>query len=150
MNDKSLENGLGQLLNLGLKSFTSDSMGNNIANLIKSSMENDLWKPAIDIIDTTNHIIIYVEIPSVNKQSIQLEFLNNQLTIYGEKVKKYSGLPTQGEILYGKFGKVINLPVGVTTNNNVSTKTEDGILEIKLTKLAEQLNKFCIKVEENK
>lgn len=147
MSNQIVNNGISELIKLGIKTIASDNLNDNISNLINSSMSSaNLWTPSYDIIDNNEHMVIYLEIPSVKPDSIKLEFLNNKLSIYGDKVKPYEGFPSQGEILYGKFGKVISLPVGVTSQNKVETKVENGMLEVKILKLTEQTQKFSVTI----
>ena len=149
MSNPIIHNGISELIKLGLKTMTSDSINNDISNLINSSMSTaNLWTPLYDIIENNDCTIIYLEIPSVNPDSIKLEFLNNELSIYGEKIKPYEGLPSQGELLYGKFAKVITLPVGVTSQNKVETKVKNGMLEVKIFKLTEQTKKFSVTINQ--
>ena len=148
----NVENTLSKLIKIGINAYTQDNpyenLTNDLTNLINNNMSNyNAWQPPYDIVETENEMLIYIEIPGVDEKSLELEFLNNKLTIYGEKSKLYEGLCTQGEILYGKFGRVITLPLSITNQDNIVTKIEKGILEIKIKNLREEMNKFSIKFQ---
>jgi HSP20 family molecular chaperone IbpA len=85
--------------------------------------------------------------PGFSKDSIDVDFYNNQIKITGykpspvllddEKVKK-------SNVKCGQFQESITLPVSVTSRENVSVKYEDGILRIIIDLVREEKNRFKI------
>jgi len=107
------------------------------------------WKPQLDMLDNVNEICLFLNIPGVNKSSIDIDILNNRMLISGERECPYNQTEYQlkrGEIHYGKFQRVITLPISVTNQGSVSTNLKDGILSVKIDKRIEQQNRFSIRV----
>mgnify|MGYP000552992216 CR=1 FL=1 len=58
-------------------------------------------KIPLDVINEEKTMYIYAEIPGVLKESINVDFYNNKLTIMVDKVRNYE-VPNTSEIIYGK------------------------------------------------
>jgi len=96
----------------------------------------EVWYPLIDIKETADEIVVAAEIPGMKKSDIKLTMSDDQLTIQGErKMEKEERNETYYRIerTYGKFKRVIKLPVPVDTQD-ISATYKDGILQIKLPK----------------
>lgn len=104
------------------------------------------WHPPVDIVDTTNNMYVYVELPGVTENSIGVDFFNNKLSISGEKVKRYTTPALKNEIVYGRFTRKITLPISVTNKANVHVYYESGVLTLIIDKQKEELNRFHIGV----
>ena len=137
-----------ELLLNGLNSIKIDDGDiKGMINQAINSGHSKFWNPLVDIIDTDTILFLYVEIPGVNTESINISVYNNKLNIAGEKLKKYTGELYKNEIGQGKFDRQIILPISVTNKKNISLTYEDGILTIKIDKTQEELNKFTIKLQ---
>lgn len=95
--------------------------------------------PPIDMIDTNDAILVYAEIPGVNKDDIKVKVHRNVLTISGER--KEPELSENANCLirereFNKFMRSVRLPYPVDVNN-VSAEYRDGILKITLQKKEE-------------
>ena len=109
-----------------------------------------LWTPSIDMIETELYIILYVNVPGVNSDKLDVEFFNNSLTIKGERpYPKISErlLNRRQEIIYGAFERKIVIPFNVTKSESVNIDLENGLLTIKINKTMEISNKFTIRVK---
>lgn len=95
------------------------------------------FSPKISISENKKNILIYAEIPGVQKENIKLTLQDNVLTIEGEKKKvnedKYISIYKE-ERNYGKFKRSFTLPVEVDSDN-VDAIFNNGILEIELHKV---------------
>nr|QBK85278.1 MAG: Hsp20/alpha crystallin family protein [Iridovirus LCIVAC01] len=100
--------------------------------------------PSIDIINNDDLIILYIEIPGIERKNIQMSFLNNQLTVIGHKTIPYQHEDNveKREIRYGEYRRTITLPLSVTNKENVATNYENGILIITIDKNKERENQF--------
>lgn len=110
------------------------------------------WKPMMDMLDNDNEICIYLSIPGVKNSSIDIDILNNRMMISGERECPYTQSDYQvkrSEISYGRFQRVITLPIGVTNQGSVSTNIKDGVLLVKIDKRVEQQNRFSVRVPLN-
>ena len=112
-----------------------------------NKMFNDFFKsfdrtrdyPLMDIVDSKDDIVIYVEIPGVNKDDIKVKIHNDVLTISGER--KEPELPEKVNCLirereFGKFMRSVRLPYPIEVSK-VSAEYKDGILKITLPKKEE-------------
>ncbi len=112
-----------------------------------NKMFNDFFKsfdrgyeyPLMDIIDSKDDLVVYVEIPGVNKDDIKVKIHNDILTISGER--KEPELPEKANCLirereFGKFMRSVRLPYPIEVSK-VSAEYKDGILKITLPKKEE-------------
>ena len=106
--------------------------------------------PAAEITETPEAVQIKLEIPGMEAKDLNLEVTANSLTINGERkseIKTEEEGFTRTEFRYGKFHRVIPLPVQVD-NTNVAAEYKDGILNLTLPKAEEEKNKV-VKVSIN-
>lgn len=103
-------------------------------------------KICVDIVNEEKTIYIYAEIPGVNKENIDIDFYNNKLTISVEKSRGYDP-PEITELRFGKFERVLTLPICVTRKDAVTVNYNNGVLKIKINKLVEEENKFSVKLD---
>lgn len=129
----------------GLSDFVQSQP--SLQSIILSSGSN--WKPSMDMLDNDNEICIYLSIPGVKNSSIDIDILNNRMMISGERETPYNQTDYQvkrSEIQYGRFQRVITLPISVTNQSSVSTNIKDGVLVVKVDKRVEQQNRFTLRV----
>jgi HSP20 family molecular chaperone IbpA len=106
---------------------------------------NGKWIPRIDMVEDVNKLYLYVDIPDV--EDISVDFFNNNLSISGNKKKKYSGLATKNEIVYGLFNRHVLLPIIITDKKNVILQYKNGVLTISIDKQKEEKNKFKMTID---
>jgi HSP20 family molecular chaperone IbpA len=124
----------------------SELVQNSVSELVQNSSD---WKPLMDMLDNDNEICVYLTLPGVKNSSIDIDILNNRMMISGEREKPYSQNDYQvkrTEIHFGRFQRVITLPISVTNQSSVSTQLKDGILKVKIDKSVEQQNRFSVRV----
>jgi HSP20 family protein len=106
--------------------------------------------PAAEMIETPEAIQLKLEIPGMEAADLNVEVTADTLTVNGER-KSESKTEEKGftrtEFRYGKFHRVIPLPVRVN-NTNVTAEYKDGILNLTLPKAEEEKNKV-VKVSIN-
>jgi len=95
--------------------------------------------PLIDVIDSKDEVLIYAEMPGVNKDDIKVKIHDDILTISGER--KEPELPDKANCLirergFGKFMRSIRLPYPIDVSK-VSAEYKDGVLKITLPKREE-------------
>ena len=119
-------------------------------NQILNNM-NGAWVPAIDIFDSKDMLIVYVELPGYHID-IKVDFSSNKLTISGSKYNNNNNLNIsidtviKNEIAYGKYSRTILLPIHISNKKNVTTEYKNGLLCIKINKNNEEPNQFVIKI----
>ncbi|MBD3178699.1 MAG: Hsp20 family protein [Candidatus Latescibacteria bacterium] len=94
------------------------------------------WSPSVDIIETTKHIIVIVDIAGMNSKDISIMTDGKNLKISGIRrgifhpgEKKFHML----EIQVGSFTRELKLPARVESENRSATY-ENGLLKIKFIK----------------
>ncbi len=112
---------------------------NRMFNDFFRGFESGYEYPLIDIVDTKDELVIYAELPGVNKDDVKVKIHNNILTISGER--KEPELPEKANCLvrereFGKFMRSVRLPYPVEVSK-VSAEYKDGILKIILPKKEE-------------
>lgn len=100
------------------------------------------WQPAIELKDTEDSVILRAEIPGVEGKDLDVQVTAKAVAIAGEhryeKKAEDKGF-YRTELRYGKFQRVIPLPVAVV-NDQVQAQFKDGILTLTLPKVAEARN----------
>ncbi|GBF54660.1 16.6 kDa small heat shock protein molecular chaperon [Microcystis sp. 0824] len=99
--------------------------------------------PAAEMTETPEAVQLKLEIPGMEAKDLNVEVTADSLTINGERkseIKTEEEGFTRTEFRYGKFHRVIPLPVQVD-NTNVTAEYKDGILNLTLPKAEEEKNK---------
>jgi len=124
-----------------------------------SKMFNSFWNnfgylqefrsPIINTRETDKSIIVYAELPGVDKKDIQLNITENSLEIKVEKktrteIKKKNLVKSESS--YRGFYKSIILPCKVVPEK-AKAKYKDGLLEVILPKAEKKKVKKRIKIE---
>jgi HSP20 family protein len=97
------------------------------------------WKPAIELQDTEDNLVLRAEIPGVDGKDINVQVTREAVAISGEhrfeKKTEEKGF-FRSEFRYGNFQRVIPLPVAIQ-NEQVKADFKDGILTLTLPKVTE-------------
>jgi HSP20 family protein len=98
------------------------------------------WTPTVDVCERPNEIVIFVEMPDVDRSDVQVAWNDGLLIISGLKRQRPSG---QGvatyhcvERPYGHFRREISIKIPVDYKN-AKAELKDGLLKIRLPKRAE-------------
>ncbi len=114
-----------------------------LANEVQKEMANDknfsFTTPLTNIVSLEKTIEIHMAVPGLSKEDIAITIDKNQLTVKADKIVSDANFKLR-EFKFGTFYKTFNLPDSVD-KDNISAKTENGILKIVLEKLAEAQKK---------
>ena len=105
------------------------------------------WVPQFEVREIDDSYQIFAELPGMNKKDVNIEVIDGNLTISGEKSNSDKDKKHYSEISYGKFNRNFNLPVDVLSDK-VSAKMKDGILAIYIPKMEQvkpEVKKIAIK-----
>jgi HSP20 family protein len=98
------------------------------------------WTPTVDVCERTDEIVIFVEMPGVDRSDIQIAWTEGVLIISGLKRQRPSGsgIATYHcvERAYGHFRREIALKIPVD-HKNAKAELKNGLLKIHLPKRAE-------------
>ena len=107
-----------------------------LASLAEPTPANQGWKPAVDVIESEQNIVLIADLPGVPQNDIEVKFENGTLTIRGER-KFHGDANQQGyrrvERGYGAFARHYTLPETVDPQN-VTADYKNGELTITLPK----------------
>lgn len=94
------------------------------------------WKPAMDIYETEDEIIVLAEVAGVGKDCLDIEVNSKAIKISGnrnEVPKMESCKYRLAEIQYGSFERILILPA-LIDQDKVDASFQDGFLKIRLIK----------------
>lgn len=126
---------------------------NTILNIVGSAPQSRPSRTSrfcsipIDMVNEEKTIYIYAELPGVQKEHIVIDVYNNTLTISAEKTHSYNN-PAVNELKFGKFQRVLTLPICITRSETVSSTYQNGVLKIKINKAVEEANRFSVRLTE--
>ena len=94
------------------------------------------WSPAVDILETEDHLAVKADLPDVNIDDIDIRVENNMLTLRGQrKFQKDENVKGWHRIerSYGEFTRTFQVPSTVDTEK-VAADYKNGVLTISLPK----------------
>lgn len=100
------------------------------------------WSPAIELRDTGDAIELRAQLPGLDAKDIDIQVSREAVAIVGEyrqSSQSENNSLLNSEFRYGKFQRVITLPVAVI-NDQVKADYKDGILTLMLPKVTEARN----------
>jgi HSP20 family protein len=106
------------------------------------------WTPPVDIYESGNRYVLKLEIPEVDKESIDIRINDNELTIKGERKIEAGTEPEHYHRMergYGAFTRSFSLTKTIGTSN-IKATINDGVLRIEIPKKEETKPKQ-IKIE---
>ncbi len=97
------------------------------------------WKPAVELQDTDENLVLRAELPGIEGKNINIQVTREAVAISGEhryqKKAEDKGV-FRSEFRYGKFQRVISLPVAIQ-NDQAKADFNNGILTLTLPKVTE-------------
>ena len=99
--------------------------------------------PAAELTETDDALHLKLEVPGMEAKDLDIQVMADRVAIAGERkseTKSEEDGRTRSEFRYGKFSRVIPLPVRIQ-NTNVTADYKDGILNLTLPKSEEEKNK---------
>jgi len=98
-------------------------------------VEDQAWlSPEVNIFETNDGYVLEGEMPSVNKEGLEITLEGNTLTIVGRRAEADFGAnPVYRESREGDFRRVFELDPAIDASK-ISAKMEQGILKLHLPK----------------
>lgn len=130
-----------------------DTNGANLGQILSTFLQQQglngehFYKPPTDLIEDDKNIIIYIDIPGINPNSIDVNFYNNKIEVSGERIRPYNDF-IKKEIIYGEFKRQITIPINVTNRSSVTVSASNGVLKININKTIEEKNRFSVRIGE--
>jgi HSP20 family protein len=120
-----------------------EEMNRLFENVFPGALQDDGlfggWSPALDVFEDKDNVVVKAELPGMKKEEIQLQLLDDTLTISGERKHEEEhkdGQTFRSERFFGKFHRSIALPAAVDAGK-VSATYKDGVLTVTLPKAEE-------------
>ena len=92
--------------------------------------------PAAELTETDEALHLKLEVPGMEAKDLDIQVTADSVSISGERKEESKSEEkgvTRSEFRYGKFSRVIPLPVEIQ-NSNVTAEYKDGILNLTLPK----------------
>ena len=99
--------------------------------------------PAAELTEADDALHLKLEVPGMSAKDLDIQVMADRVAISGERkseTKSEENGRTRSEFHYGKFQRVIPLPVQIE-NTNVTAEYKDGILSLTLPKSEAEKNK---------
>ena len=149
--NNQIPNIVSHLIENNMNSSFAEQLSDILRTTQSGGMDN-LWKPNIDLVETENYVYIFVTLPGVDPDTVDVDFFNNCVKIKGER--KFPEIlqeetvfsSRRQEIIYGNFERKVTLPISVTRNESVNISLDNGILCIKINKSIESSNRFNVRL----
>lgn len=104
--------------------------------------ERGRWFPAVDLLVTEEHVILFIELPGMSKDDVEITVGEDFLEIKGVKKEpdefKIAVNFYMLESSYGSFSRVIELPCNVQSDG-VETNFTSGLLKISIPRRKEKI-----------
>lgn len=110
-------------------------------SLFKDNDDNPLFKPEVDVYESSNNYTIEIDLPGVEEKDISLKVVDKALLIEGSKsIKREKEDEDNGyhkiERSHGSFRRVLDLPDNAN-EENVQAEFKDGVLKVEIDKKQE-------------
>ena len=127
------------------------SLQRQLNRLFDEALTTDTWDewsnlsgvPAAELTQTEEALHLKLEVPGMEAKDLDIQVTADSVSISGERkeeTKSEAKGVTRSEFRYGKFSRVIPLPVKIQ-NTNVTAEYKDGILNLTLPKSEEERHK---------
>ncbi|WP_088892959.1 Hsp20/alpha crystallin family protein [Leptolyngbya ohadii] len=105
------------------------------------------WTPAIELHSSDEALTLKAQLPGMNPKDINVEVTREAVALSGEyrseqqseNISRVNNGRVKSEFRYGKFHRIVPLPVAVQ-NNQVQAEYKDGILILTLPRVTEARN----------
>lgn len=101
------------------------------------SVDTAGWTPAIELQDSGNAFVLRAQLPGIDAKDLDVQVTKDAVSLSGEHHQENRSEENgffRSEFRYGKFQRVIPLPVEVQ-NDQVKAEFKDGILSLTLPKV---------------
>jgi HSP20 family protein len=109
----------------------------------RTRKEEDLvpsaWTPPVDIFEAGDRLVLKLEIPEVDKETIDIKIQDNELTIKGERKMEPDVKPEDYHRMergYGTFARTFSLAKTIDSTK-IKATIKDGLLLVELPKREE-------------
>lgn len=128
--------------------FFADIITQTLANGFTSVSDSKFICPKTDLVTEGKKLIFYIEAPGIDEKSLDINCLNNQLTVKANKNKNYTLSSQLREIKYGIIKREYILPCAITKPQSVKASYKNGIITITINLADEEENRFSVRINQ--
>lgn len=103
---------------------------------VNDELESPDWYPASDVYEIENEYIVAIDLPGIDRSSLDISVDDNRLTIRGSRPEPEATLH-RSECPRGTFLRTFSIPSQVD-QQSIEADYKDGILRVHLSKRAER------------
>lgn len=103
---------------------------------VSDEFESADWTPASDIDETESGYLIAMDLPGIDRETLEIDIDDGRLTVKGTREIAESK-QHRSERPRGKFVRTFSVP-GSVDQGGIAAEYKDGVLRVKLPKRAEQ------------
>src|SRR4029078_4940770 len=111
------------------------------ATVAEDPLASETWAPPVDLCESADAIVIYVELPGLTAEHIKVGATNTQLRIWGDKKRRtprnriLSHLCSERS--FGKFSRIVPLRWTVSIQD-AEASIDNGMLMVRLPKIEDR------------
>jgi len=103
------------------------------------SLDAALWSPAADVYETSDEVVLQIELPGVRLSDVRLEALDGKLRVSGHRRATPEAQPrhfVRMERIYGRFSREFAIPASIDPGR-IQASLRAGILRIVARRVSE-------------
>ena len=111
------------------------------ATVAEDPLASETWAPPVDLCESADAIIIYVELPGLTAEHVKIGATNTQLRIWGDKKRRaprnriLSHLCSERS--FGKFCRIVPLRWTVSIQDSEAS-IDNGMLTVRMPKIEDR------------
>jgi len=108
------------------------------------------WVPPMEIKEKDGHLVVFADLPGIQKNDVKVEVNDDVLVIEGERKQEREegqGRSYRSERSYGRFYRAIQLPDGAK-GDQARAEFNNGVLEVKIPVEQSKSNRRQIQIQE--
>ena len=112
-----------------------DRLFDESAGTRKPQESGRVWRPAVDVFEDADALILKLDLPAINRDSLDVQITGEELTITGERKweQPEKGGCVHSERPYGQFHRSFRISFPVQ-RDAVEADYRDGVLTVRLPK----------------
>ena len=107
----------------------------------EAEIERADWVPAADVSEDERGYTLALDLPGINRETLDVSLDDNRLTVRGERAAETEGVNVRrAERPHGRFARSFTLPDAVD-RQGITADYKDGVLLLRLPRRAERKEK---------
>jgi len=103
--------------------------------------------PRVDILETDDELLLFVDLPGVSNENVDMRFENGELTVTGRRAARQTGRPWLWEFEAGSFHRAFRVAENIA-GDKIQAEMKDGVLTVHLPKIdAAKPRKIAVKAQ---